>query len=219
MTVRTGRRLFGVGAITAITALTALLFAGLAEAAPIGNKNSASRTSKTVTGKSTAGKTAQPRWNCVSYVKSETGLELRGDAWRWWAGAKEVGMSRVNAPATGSILVLKKTKRLPKGHVGLVSQVISDREIVLDHANWGWSRNTRGKVHKAMRVIDVSPKNDWSQLRFRADGVDSFGRIYPAYGFIVPGEKSNRKPAAPAETVPVRYPMPDEPPTLDVIAT
>lgn len=212
MTVSTGRRLFSVALGFA---LAGMLFASLAEAAPIGNKKSAARTAKTVAGKTVP----QPRWNCVSYLKHLTGLDVRGDAWRWWGSAKEFGLSRANAPAAGSVLVLKKTKRLPKGHVGMVAEVVSDREIILDHANWGWSRATRGKVHKAMRVIDVSAKNDWSQLRFMADGAQSFGRVYPAYGFIVPGGKAIKSPETAPDSKSVRYPMPDEPPTLDVIAT
>ncbi len=62
---------------------------------------------------------------------------------------------------------------------------MNGREIVVDHANWASRRGERGRVDLSVRVLDVSPANDWSQVRVWHAPADSFGqRIYPAYGFI-----------------------------------
>jgi hypothetical protein len=73
---------------------------------------------------------------------------------------------------------------LPRGHLSVVTRVIHAREILITHANWGSAPDTRGLVTKDIRVIDISPGNDWSELRVW-NGSD-FGRPYPAAGFIYP---------------------------------
>ena len=122
---------------------------------------------------------------CVQYARSITNVPLKGDAWTWWSKAPAVRLPRGQAPEIGSILVLRKTTRLPRGHVAVVAEVINSREIVVDHANLTSYRGQRGQVDLAVRVLDVSQANDWSQVRVWYAPADSFGqRIYPAYGFI-----------------------------------
>jgi hypothetical protein len=69
----------------------------------------------------------------------------------------------------------------------------------------------RSKIHVRQPVTDVSPKNDWSSVRFM-NTQGTFGAVYPAFGFIysdteirtadsVPHPKPNVPPAMPATVV------------------
>ena len=82
-------------------------------------------------------------------------------------------------PLVGSVLVLSKTKRLRRGHVGVVTAIASEREIRLDHANW-----QPDAIITNMAVMDVSPANDWTQLRFWNKDARMWGAVYPASGFV-----------------------------------
>jgi surface antigen len=117
---------------------------------------------------------------CVSYARQLTGIQISGDAWTWWHGAG-VRYKRSNKPSPMSVLVLRRTGQLPGGHVAVVRSVVSSREIRVDHANWD-DRWTRGRIYEDMSVIDVSPRNDWTTLRFWNGA--SYGKTYAAYGFI-----------------------------------
>jgi hypothetical protein len=77
---------------------------------------------------------------------------------------------------------------LPRGHVAVVVAAQGPRRILVSHANWGGDGETRGKVHERQPVIDVSPGNDWSEVRLE-NTQGSFGRVYPAHGFIYPGPR------------------------------
>ncbi len=126
---------------------------------------------------------AGPRpMQCVPYARQLTGLEIRGDAWTWWPAA-EGRYLRGPMPQAGSVLVLKKTDRLRRGHLAVVTQVLGPREILVEHANW----LNRGMIHRNVPVVDVSPANDWSEVRlWYVPGNHLGGRVYPAYGFIHP---------------------------------
>lgn len=130
---------------------------------------------------------------CVPYARQVTGMQLRGDAWTWWRLAKG-NYSRDRRPSVGSILVLKKTNRLRRGHIAVVSEVLSDRTILVEHANW----LNRGKIHKDIPVKDVSSNNDWSQVRVWYVPSQTLGkRTYPAHGFIHPNRRvAQLEPAA-----------------------
>lgn len=135
-----------------------------------------------------AGKTSQKVSSgsfkqCVPFARETSGIQIRGDARTWWQQA-ENRYDRGVTPARGSVLVLKPDSRLPSGHVAVVSAVKGPREIRVDHANWGWNDQTRGKIYRNMPAIDVSSANDWSAVRFKHPDVGDFGREYPAYGFI-----------------------------------
>jgi len=74
---------------------------------------------------------------------------------------------------------------MPLGHVAVVRRVISPREVLVEQANWGNRRDgMRGKVSAGDRVIDVSAKNDWTDVQVWYAPVNDFGRDNPAYGFI-----------------------------------
>jgi surface antigen len=121
---------------------------------------------------------------CVPYARQVTGIEIYGDAWTWWQGAAGL-YERGARPLAGAVLVMKRDGRLPHGHVSVVTEIVDAREIRVTHANWGWAGKKRGQVESDVSIIDVSPTNDWSQVKVWNGG--SYGRIYPAYGFIYPG--------------------------------
>jgi hypothetical protein len=79
----------------------------------------------------------------------------------------------------GAVLVLARTERLRFGHLAVVSRVVGEREILVDHANW-----LPGRIVTGMPVVDVSAANDWTMLRFWNREAGTFGAIYPADGFI-----------------------------------
>ncbi|MGK9169066.1 CHAP domain-containing protein [Inquilinus limosus] len=120
------------------------------------------------------------RWSCVPFARELTGFQITGDAWRWWDAAAG-RYNRGRMPVAGSVIVLKRSGAMRRGHVAVVRRVVSSREIIVDQANWA----PRGRVNEPARVIDVSPKNDWSQTRFWHQPTGQMGtKVYPAYGFI-----------------------------------
>lgn len=120
---------------------------------------------------------------CVPYAREVSGIQIYGDAWTWWGQAGKKNFQRGNRPQVGAVLALRKTSRLKLGHVAVVSAILDDRKILVNHANWGSDSRTRGKVHYRQPVVDVSPNNDWSEVRMM-NTLGSFGRVYPAHGFI-----------------------------------
>ncbi|HVI51278.1 MAG TPA: CHAP domain-containing protein [Candidatus Sulfotelmatobacter sp.] len=125
-----------------------------------------------------------PRFNCVQYVQHATNVGLHGNAWEWWDNADGL-FPRGEAPKPGAIMVFSKTGNLPYGHVAVVRQVQNQRSILIDHANWSPIRGRRGQVEKAVRVIDVSDANDWSEVRVWYGPTQDIGStVYPLNGFI-----------------------------------
>lgn len=119
---------------------------------------------------------------CVPYARRVSGIAMRGDAWTWWRTAE--GRYRKNSkPAVGSVLALKRTWHLRLGHVAVVTKILNDREIVVEHANW----LNRGNIHKSTPVRDVSKANDWSAVQVWYTPGNRYGaRTYLAHGFIHP---------------------------------
>lgn len=121
--------------------------------------------------------------SCVPYARARSGLALRGDAWHWWDTAAG-SYARGSQPRPGSVLVFRRTARLRDGHLAVVSRVVSNREVLVDHANWA-SGGLKGLVARDQPVIDVSPGNDWTQLRVWYPPARVVGStVFPAYGFI-----------------------------------
>lgn len=123
-----------------------------------------------------------PGWgDCVRTVRALSDFSIRGDAWTWWNTA--AGMhERGDRPAAGSVLVFKRSARMGRGHVSLVSRVVDRRTIEVDHT-WIAGRG----IKRGMQVVDVSPANDWSAVRVWHEPTDQLGqRVYPTYGFILP---------------------------------
>jgi len=114
---------------------------------------------------------------CVPFARENTGIELSGNANTWWAGAAGV-YERGAKPEVGSVLNFRATGHMRMGHVAVVSNVVDSRKIEIDHANWG-----RGRISRDMTVVDVSPANDWTEVRVELPTGD-LGSVYPTYGFI-----------------------------------
>ncbi|WP_240705157.1 CHAP domain-containing protein [Pacificoceanicola onchidii] len=114
---------------------------------------------------------------CVPFARNASGIQIRGDAHTWWASAKGV-YDRGSKPRVGSVMSFKSTSGMSLGHVAMVSKVVSEREVLIDHANW-----SRNKVSLGMSVIDVSDKGDWSRVRVMSNP-GSYGKVYPVNGFI-----------------------------------
>lgn len=148
---------------------------------------------------------------CVTYAREVTGLNLKGDAWKWWEAAQGV-YDRGNTPKVGSVLVFKRQGKMSHGHVSVVRGTAGSRVVLVDHANWAPFRSAgRGKVTKAVPVLDVSPKNDWSEVRVWYQPSREYGsRVYKTQGFVyrpgsavVPASLRAEAPA-PSKSVPAR---------------
>jgi surface antigen len=121
-------------------------------------------------------------WQCVGYARQASAVTLTGDAWTWWDQAAG-RYARGQKPRPGAVLVLQQSDVMRSGHVAVVRRVLSSREITLDHANW----SVRGEVEENVLAVDVSPDNDWSQVRvWYSPGAALGSRTNPAYGFIYP---------------------------------
>lgn len=119
---------------------------------------------------------------CVPFARDASGIQIRGDAKNWWKLAAGK-YARSRRPHEGSVFVMRGYKSERRGHVAVVRQILDDRTIVVDHANWG----NDGRVYLSAPVRDESPKNDWSQVRVWYTPADQWGRrIYRAKGFIHP---------------------------------
>lgn len=129
---------------------------------------------------------ASRKLQCVPYARKRTGIAIRGDAWTWWKSARG-RYQRSKVPAVGAVLVLKRRGH-SRGHLAVVTQVVNDREIIVDHANW----LNHGRIHRNIPVRDVSSGNDWSAVRLWHVPTQHLGvATYRAYGFVYPAEPSS----------------------------
>lgn len=128
-------------------------------------------------------RTVSAALQCVPYARAESGIIIKGNAANWWDSAAGV-YARGSRPEPGAVLNFRSTGHMRLGHVAVVTNVLSPREIEIDHANWTRFAATRGNVDLAMRVMDVSPQNDWTAVRVELGHTGQFGAVYPTYGFI-----------------------------------
>jgi hypothetical protein len=124
--------------------------------------------------------------NCVQFVKKVSPVALHGDAYEWWDAADGL-YGRGNQPRAGSVMVFAKTNHLPHGHVAVVQRQIDKRTLLIDHANWSRFSGHRGRIEHAVRVVDVSARNDWSAVRVWYHSLADVGQtIYSLRGFVYP---------------------------------
>ena len=117
--------------------------------------------------------------DCAPFARELSGVRLSGAAADWWWQAGD-RYARSDTPAVGSVLVFRRSGRLPSGHVGVVSQVLGRRQILITQANW-----VHHRVSQDQPVIDVSTANDWSMVRVWWPPSGDMGvSEYPTYGFI-----------------------------------
>lgn len=119
------------------------------------------------------------RLQCVPYARDVSHIDLFGDAFLWWA--KAAGRyARGHMPVIGSVLNFRSTGRMPLGHVAVVTAILSHRKILVTQANW-----IPGTITNDVTVEDVSPQNNWSEVRVEYDNTNIMGSsAYPTYGFI-----------------------------------
>lgn len=129
-------------------------------------------------------------WQCVTFARLFSGIQIFGDARTWWTQA--LGKyARGFTPETGSVLVFKPYGPMTRGHVAVVSQVLTDRIIQVTHANWSPIEGHRGKIEKDVTVVDVSKGGDWSQVKVFYNPTGDLGTTaYPTYGFIYKAAKA-----------------------------
>src|SRR5260221_3502720 len=88
---------------------------------------------------------------CVPFARMISGIEIFGDAWTWWqkaAGRYSQGFT----PKAGAVLVFRPNGVMNKGHVAVVSQVLTDRVIQVTHANWSIIDGSRGQGERDVTV-------------------------------------------------------------------
>ena len=127
------------------------------------------------------------RLQCVPYAREVSHIDITGDAFLWWA--KAAGRyARGNTPHVGAVLNFRPIHRMPLGHVAVVTAVLDSRTILVTQANW-----VPGTITNDVTVQDVSPDNNWTEVRVELGNSSALGSIYPTYGFIYK--------SAPIETV------------------
>jgi surface antigen len=124
---------------------------------------------------------------CVPFARAESGVEIRGNAKTWWSQAAG-NYDRGHEPRKGAVMAFAGTRGMPSGHVAVVKKVVSDREILIDHANWSPINGRRGQIERNVRVVDVSDAGDWSMVRVWYAPIGDLGlRANPVQGFIYAG--------------------------------
>ena len=115
---------------------------------------------------------------CVPYAREVSHIDLSGDAFLWWAEASG-RYARGTTPMQGAVLNFRAIRRMPLGHVAVVTSVIDSRTVMVTQANW-----IPGTITNDVTVDDVSPNNDWSQVQVELGDGEKVGSSYPTYGFI-----------------------------------
>ncbi|WP_379486990.1 CHAP domain-containing protein [Novosphingobium soli] len=117
---------------------------------------------------------------CVPYARTTSGIQIYGDAHTWWGQAKgRYATGRM--PKVGAVMAIRPYNNSRLGHVATVSKVLDSRTILLSHANW----SVPGKVERNVTALDVSPDNDWSQVRIWYAPIHGLGTTHwPVSGFI-----------------------------------
>ncbi|MBS0480358.1 MAG: CHAP domain-containing protein [Proteobacteria bacterium] len=124
---------------------------------------------------------AQARfWQCAPYAREVSGIQIFGNANTWWSQAAGK-YERGSAPKVGAVLSFRSTGKMRLGHVATVAAIVSDREVLLNHANW----SRRGGIEYTARAVDVSAAGDWSEVKVWYGPQGGLGTTaYPTNGFI-----------------------------------
>jgi surface antigen len=170
-------------------AFASIGFAGAAFADPstdvAGDSAAANAAASSVAGAGAKGTLSErASWQCAQFARMFSGIQIFGDAKTWWEQA--VGKyARGFTPEAGSVLVFRPFGPMTRGHVAVVSQVLTDRIIQVTHANWSPVEGKRGQIENNVTVVDVSTGGDWSKVKvwYRPSG-DLGTTVYPTYGFV-----------------------------------
>ena len=136
-----------------------------------------------------------PYLQCVPYARQLSGVQIYGDARTWWDQAAG-RYKRGAAPRVGAVMTFRPSGNMVLGHVAAVSKVVDSRTVLLDHANWSPINGRRGQIERGVKAIDVSPANDWSQVRVWYAPLGDLGTTaWPVAGFIY-NERDDGAPLA-----------------------
>ncbi len=134
-----------------------------------------------------------PREQCVPFARRASGVEIYGNANTWWSQAAHADYRRTEAPEVGAVMTMLGYRTTARGHVAVVQEVVSDRIVLIDHANW----LNNGEVTRSVPVRDVSPEGDWSQVQvWHVPGGHWGARVYRVQGFIVAPEAAEVDPSS-----------------------
>ena len=137
-------------------------------------------------------------WQCAPYARTISGIDIHGNADTWWAQAAG-RYARGHAPKVGAVLAFAATSRMRVGHVAMVSGVVSDREVLLTHANW----SRRGGIEHDVRAVDISAAGDWSLVKVWYGPTGGLGTsAYPTRGFIYADHMVDSQPDEDAGGIP-----------------
>ncbi|MCB2047609.1 MAG: CHAP domain-containing protein [Novosphingobium sp.] len=132
---------------------------------------------------------------CVPYARDVTGIRIYGDAYTWW-GQAAGKYPRGHEPRVGAVMAIRPYGNSRLGHVAAVSRVVDDRTVLLRHANW----SSPGQIENDVRAVDVSPQNDWSEVRIWHGPSQQLGsRHWPLFGFIYKDGKGDLNKAGRSE--------------------
>lgn len=125
------------------------------------------------------------RLQCVPFARDMSGVEIFGNANRWWDLA-EGKYRKARSPSVGSVMVMNGYRTNRRGHVAVVRKIVDSRTIIIDHSNW----LNDGKIYLSAPVRDVSENNDWSRINVWYTPGQTWGsRVYTAKGFILPNRQ------------------------------
>ncbi|MBT0666784.1 CHAP domain-containing protein [Novosphingobium profundi] len=134
---------------------------------------------------------APGKLECVPYARTVSGIALYGDAYTWWSQAQG-HYKRGHVPRVGAVMAIEPHGNSPLGHVATISQVVDSRTVLLDHANWSYP----GKIETGVTALDVSPNNDWSEVRIWYGPSQTLGTTHwPVAGFIYREAGKEKAPA------------------------
>jgi len=137
-----------------------------------------------------------PYLQCVPYARQVTGVSIYGDARTWWDQAAG-HYARGTEPRVGAVMTFKPYGQMTLGHVAAVSKIIDSRTVLLRHANWSPINGRRGQIENDVAAVDVSPDNDWSEVRVWFDPIQNLGTTHwPVQGFIYPKKAKQPESAA-----------------------
>ena len=148
---------------------------------------------------------------CVPFAREASGIQIYGDAHTWWKQAANK-YARGKRPVKGAVMAFKPYRNSRLGHVAVVSKVVNSRKVMISHSNWSLINGRRGQIERNVPAIDVSPNNDWSQVRVWYHSIQAIGGTqWPLHGFIYkakPGSAPSASVVAVAEPAPKPGPKP-----------
>jgi surface antigen len=188
--------------------LPLLMIAMLGMAAPAN-----AETSVEIDGNSGGSGQAAPYLQCVPYARQISGIRIFGDAHTWWNQA-EGRYAKGSTPRIGAVMAFRPHGNMRLGHVAAVSRIVDSRTVLLRHANWSLIDGRRGQIEDNVRAIDVSPDNDWSEVRVWYAPIAGLGTTrWPVRGFIY-----NQNPAAKPLATPATVIASSDDPIGEIIA-